>query len=145
MNIGPSHLMHSFVACIHLSTCVCLCVYSPPCVCQGNTLGSVSNLLASTEFSGYPIVKSLDNMQLIGYVSRANLDTVLRSRTDDMNGVPLPPHMPTTDTSWYRTSVEKKPFPCTARAQEEDIPRTEAIPCREEAIPCTACAQGVLP
>ncbi|EKX39955.1 hypothetical protein GUITHDRAFT_113947 [Guillardia theta CCMP2712] len=50
----------------------------------GNTYGSIANLLNTTEFSGYPIVKSMDSMQLIGYISRANLETVLNAKTPDM-------------------------------------------------------------
>jgi hypothetical protein len=31
---------------------------------QGNTLTSISKLLSTTEYSGYPIVKSLESMQV---------------------------------------------------------------------------------
>mmetsp|Transcript_20758 Transcript_20758/g.42215 ORF Transcript_20758/g.42215 Transcript_20758/m.42215 type:complete len:754 (+) Transcript_20758:87-2348(+) len=49
-----------------------------------NTLNTLTNLLSTTEFSGYPIVKSLDTMQLTGYISRANLESVLRAKTEGM-------------------------------------------------------------
>jgi hypothetical protein len=50
----------------------------------GNTLGSISKMLSTTEYSGYPIVKSLESMQLIGYISRANIEQVLSQKTTGM-------------------------------------------------------------
>jgi len=51
----------------------------------GNNLGSIHNMLSTTEYSGYPIVKSLESMQLTGYISRANLESVLRSKVTEMD------------------------------------------------------------
>jgi len=81
-----------------------------------NTIGSLTTLLSSTDFSGYPIVKSLNNMHLVGYISRANLVTVLEQRTEDMTdsspcfflttpGRPLPRNTPYLDfSSWLDQS-----------------------------------------
>ena len=42
---------------------------------QGNTLTSISKLLSTTEYSGYPIVKSLESMQaLLLHLAPSTLD-----------------------------------------------------------------------
>lgn len=81
-----------------------------------NTIGSLEALLAATEYSGYPIVKSLANMHLVGYISRVNLLTVLEQRSEDMTeatpcifvtvpGRPLPRNTPYLDfSSWLDQS-----------------------------------------
>mmetsp|Transcript_31448 Transcript_31448/g.77096 ORF Transcript_31448/g.77096 Transcript_31448/m.77096 type:complete len:751 (-) Transcript_31448:215-2467(-) len=51
----------------------------------GNTLASLNSLLSTTEYSGYPIVKSLSTMHLIGYISRANIESVVSQKGPDIN------------------------------------------------------------
>jgi hypothetical protein len=53
--------------------------------------------------SGYPIVKSLDTMQLIGYVSRSNLETVLSQKGPDIT--PDSPCFFTTDRPFPRNTA----------------------------------------
>lgn len=82
--------------------------------------------LSSPEFSGYPIVKSMDSMQLIGYISRANLETVLNAKTPDMtdatqcfftNDRPFPRNAPYLD---FNPWLDQSPIQVRRRERRED-------------------------
>ena len=83
--------------------------------------------LSSPEFSGYPIVKSMDSMQLIGYISRANLETVLNAKTPDMtdatqcfftNDRPFPRNAPYLD---FNPWLDQSPIQVRRRERREDV------------------------
>ncbi|KAI8598693.1 chloride channel [Dissophora ornata] len=56
----------------------------------GNTLDSLDNLLHETHYKGYPVVKSLRDMMLVGYISR----TELRYAIDEARRRNLPGNTP---------------------------------------------------
>lgn len=56
----------------------------------GNTLDSLDNLLHETHYKGYPVVNSLRDMMLVGYISR----TELRYAIDEARKRNLPGNTP---------------------------------------------------
>ncbi|KAG0240192.1 hypothetical protein BGX31_002181 [Mortierella sp. GBA43] len=56
----------------------------------GNTLDSLDNLLRETQYKGYPVVNSLRDMMLVGYISR----TELRYAIDEARKRNLPGNTP---------------------------------------------------
>lgn len=62
-----------------------------------NTLGDLETLLRETTFSGFPVVVSPDNMLILGYVSRRDLELAMRNARKTHSYV-------TTDSKVYFTA-----------------------------------------
>ena len=48
-----------------------------------NTVSSLQALLQATTFSGFPVVTSLSEMHIVGFMSRPNMEAVLQQALDE--------------------------------------------------------------
>jgi chloride channel 3/4/5 len=48
-----------------------------------NTVASLQALLQATPFSGFPVVTSLSEMHIVGFMSRSNMEAVLQQALDE--------------------------------------------------------------
>ena len=56
-----------------------------------NTVASLQALLQATTFSGFPVVTSLSEMLIVGFMSRSNMEAVLQQALDECAFCPKTP------------------------------------------------------